>query len=109
MARHKENNIEAFQLAKKLTEQGMTQRDICVELNKKGIASPTGAQWYQSLVRGLLRRNGIKHYSKKTKTKPSKKVERVGNPVLIMTDILTSNMADATKEDLIRAIARQIR
>jgi len=57
-ARDRANKLEPT--LRKLIDKGLSQREICEALNRKGVKTTKGGGWYVSSLANILRRLGLK-------------------------------------------------
>ena len=95
----------ALDLCRKWKEEGLDQRQMAEHLNKIGYTSRTGVNIDQSCISKFLITNGVRTFSARGKNKK----QHADGFLTKLADVLSSNIGDENKEELIEMLVEKNR
>lgn len=109
----KKLGAKALDICAKGREGGLKQKEIVKKLVAQGYTSETGRTVDQSAVSRFMRKHGLVYRTtnRKKHTRKRKTVTKQprANILKDMEDILTSNLSESLKKQLVVVIAKQVK
>lgn len=97
-----------FEIIKKETEKGKSQKEIADHLNTLGYRRSNGSFWYQSAVSVLARTKGLKQRKTRRLRTPRTNIGSTVDYSNILKDVLSAGFEQKVERVLIGLVAKEM-